>query len=443
MLPSSDQKLRLRPLIVTAVCFALTIAAGHAQLPGGPVPPQIAQGRAEGLTPEIEGLLKRMLAAYKKLDAYSDGGRLTMIQEMGRVRQATKMPSATDLQRPNRIQVLAGIQTISCDGEQLQIVLDRLRQYRQQKAPEAIGMGHIRMGAPGAALDQGYPEILEFLLGQSVYARWVSQIDSIRKRPEPVTIAGRECPAIIYQTVNKAYITLYLDPESSLLLRADIDNTEAQRTSGTSDTATLPTLNVVLQFDPIKVGSDVSDSDGRFALRDATAEGMRLVQRFESQAPGDPTNLGGAAAPPSTPPQHPLVGKPAPEIAGAPAEKKPTLYFLWSPRGDAGSLASVQMVQRLADKYNKPGADPSLSVLGISARSDITGLAKDILEAKKAKFRNIVDTDSSLAGAFSVSGLPSFAIVGPDGVVRDVIHGAPAQIEKELAEKLEALLAVP
>ncbi len=417
---------------ITSLCILLssaTLAFAQA-LP--PIAPQT--GRANGLTPEISGVLKRMLQAYQTADSYRDAGRLTMIQESGRVRQATKMPSTVDFQRPNLLQVVGGIQTVTCDGSDLQIVLDRLRQFRQQKAPGALHMDHIRMGAPGAGLDQGYPEILEFLLGQNVYNRWISQIDSIRMREDRVLIAGKSCRAIIYQTIHKAVITLYVDAETSLLVRADIDNTDAQRPAVAPglEGEELPKLNVVLQFDPMQI-NEPSSSDA-FTLRDASAEGMRHVERFEAEAPGDsrpPT--------PQKEPTHPLVGKPAPSIPGAATKDGPTLYFLWSPNRDAGSLASIKMLERLTDKIRPD----ELNILGISAESETPGMEAELLKAKKAAFPNVVDTGATLAAAFSIQGLPMFALADADGIVRHVLHGAPEQIESDLADKLETLAARP
>lgn len=255
-------------------------------------------------------MLGQMLDAYGAADTYRDGGRLTIVQETGRVRQITKMPSETVYARPGKLHVLGGMQSIACDGEQLQVVLDALKQFQQSPAPKKLVMEHVKMGAPGAGLDQGYPELLEFLLGENVIGRWTAQMRTvaISNKEKPAVVADRACITVSYETTMGAEINLFIDAETHFMLRCDIDNTRAQQSpnappqSGPPQSGPMPKLQVVLQFDPVRAGGELEDSS--FSLSDPAAEGMRKVDAFEATAPGvaDMADVPGQPTPTSTTP---------------------------------------------------------------------------------------------------------------------------------------------
>ena len=259
--------------------------------------------RPEGYTREVEAVLGQMLAAYRDAETYRDEGRLTIVQETGRVRQITKMPSTTAYARPGKLHVLGGMQSIACDGEELQVVLDALKQFQQRPAPEKLVMDHVKMGAPGAGLDQGYPEVLEFLLGENVIERWTGQMRkvAILNKDKPAVVAERECVTVSYETIMGADINLFVDAETHLLLRCDIDNTKAQQSpNAPPQSGQPPKLQVVLQLHPVEIGVELDDAT--FSLADPAAEGMRKVDAFEATAPGVadlPDNAPGAPTPTS------------------------------------------------------------------------------------------------------------------------------------------------
>lgn len=433
-----------RRIAVVLGLLIQTPAAGQLA-PGVP----LAQvGRAQGLTPEIEAVLKDMLAAYRGLEAYADAGRIAILQETGRIQQATKMPSSVVFARPSRIAVVGGMQTVACDGEQLQIVLDALKQYQQAPAPEVLTMERVRMGAPGAGLDQGYPEVLEFLIGERVYERWVALIDSIALRGggEPREIAGRRCIELAYRTIHRADITLYIDAETSLLMRADIENTEAQRPAGGArdPLVQLPRTQIVLQLDPVRTGA-AALAGRSFTLRDGAAEGMRRVEEF------DPSLADGTAPPDGAGAGVDLIGKPAPAITATDIEGatvtpeqfsgRPALYFLWSPKGDPGSLGAIGMIGRIRDQLGEAGG--RLAVLGISTASDPPGLARDVLAAKGATFRNVVDHHGNLTRGFGAIGVPAYVVAAADGRVLEVLRGPPEEVEARLTTILNRAVGRP
>lgn len=384
--------------------------------------------RPEGYTREVETVLGEMIAAYANADSYRDNGRVTVLQQTGRVRQITKMPSTTALRRGGEIHVLGGMQSITCDGQQLQIVLDTLGQFQRLPAPSELTMGHLRMGAPGAGLDEGYPEVLEFLLGDKVLERWTSQMRKVAivNQDKMAKVADRNCLTLAYETVHGAEINLFIDVQTHLLVRCDIDNTRAQQSpNAPASTSEPPTVQVVLQFDPAEVGSKLSDAT--FALADPAAQGMRLVEVFEAKAPGE-------SAPQPAPSPSQLVGKPAPSIPDQNFAGKPALLFFWSPDAGPGNLAAIQMVERLRVGAGESG----VAFLSLVAAGADPVVVDDLLAAKKAGYPNAMDTTGDVARRYHIDALPAWVLIGADGKVQHTASGDPNAAEQELALKLRA-----
>jgi hypothetical protein len=360
------------------------------------------------------------------------------------------MPSKTVFHRPDRLQVTGGMQSISCDGERLQVVLDALRQYTLVTAPEALAFEHVRMGAPGGGFDDGYPEILRFLLGgEDLLERWLATIARIQLVPSdpPVAIEGEDVHVVKYRTSHMADVTLYISAGSKLLLRCDIDATHAQRPAGQSPgagEAPPPQLEVALELHPLTVDGPIPDQV--FAVSEP--EGMRRVAEFANQPPGgsgvpDPAAPGDAA--------HPLEGEALPPVAGSDLDGMPVgaqtlagkvvLVFFWTAAGDPASLAAIQVAARIADRF---GESAGFSLLSIAAGGSDSKVVRDLLEAKKAPVRTIVDSDGRLAAAFSISELPAFFLADAGGTVtRAVLAQPPPAAEAELIEAIDLLLAPP
>jgi hypothetical protein len=432
--------------------LVLGASSAAAQVGLGPAMPMPPAGRAAGLTPQIETILKQMLAAYEAADAYRDAGRITVRQTTGRIRQTTEMPSAIVFRRPNLLSVVGGAQSLASDGRTLQIVLDALRQYTSSPAPPRLTMEDVRMGAPGAGLDQGYPEVLEFLLGEEVYDRWSGQIARIEPAGQE-TIGDRPCHRVRYRSIYGAEVTIYIDTATSLLLRCDIDATGTLSPPGTpSDPAAQegPRLEVRYELFPAQVNRET-----RGASFDVVQpQGMRLVKQFQNQPQsslGEPPNDDLSAAPPPAaspaPQNQSLVDLPAPEIRGVdlagrrlePADLagKVTLLFFWSPDGGPDNLAAIQMIQRVADRFQD---QPSVGILGIGGMTERPEIIGDLLRAKKATFRTVIDGNGLMMRSFGIQELPTFCIVASDGIIRHASSGASPEVEAALSEQIGALV---
>lgn len=455
---SLNLKAVFRGAFVGAILCLLT-HAGWAQVGGGLGPGFAGQapvGRAHGMTPQIEEVLKRMLAVYQEAQAYKDDARVSVRQANGRVVQTTEMPSLVVFRRPNLLRVVGGAQSIASDGKTLQIVLDRLNQYTSTTSPQRLHMEHVRFGAPGGGLDEGYPEILEFLLGSDVFDRWVGSVSKISMDDKQADVDGHACHVIRYSTVYKASVVMYIDATRSLLLRCDIDASATMQSpgspSGPADQSENQSVEVRYDLFPIEINNDVPE--GLFAVE--KPEGMKLVTSFQAQ----PYSLSGDEdAAPSQPPvdepgafsdeqAEPMgqewVDQQLPKIDGVDLlgqpfkpetlDGKTALVFFWSPDSGPDSLVAIHMVQRVSKRFTH---DPGVTFLSVSTKADQPNVVKNLLRAKQATYPTVLDNGGLTSQAFGLQGLPMFFVVSSDGVVRHVLYGGDPDMEDELVDKIK------
>ncbi len=449
----------VRRVVFAGALFFLLTRAGLAQVDGGFGPGFAGQppvGRAHGMTPQINKVLTRMLAVYQEARSYKDDARVSVRQGSGRVAQTTEMPSSVVFRRPNLLRVVGGAQSIVSDGQTLQVVLDRLRQYTSGPSPESLHMEHVRFGAPGGGLDEGYPEVLEFLIGSDVYERWAARVAKISIDAEQAEVDGHACHVIRYNTVYKASIAMYIDAARSLLLRCDIDATATMQApgspSGPTDQSEKQTVEVRYDLFPVEINAETPEA--LFAV--VAPKDMTLVSSFQTQpyslsgddgapemeAPAvEPEALNGAQA---AEPGLEWVGRALPKIDGVdllgePFEPetlngKTALVFFWSPDSGPDSLVAIHMVQRVTRKFTH---DPGVAFLSVSTKADQPNVVKNLLRAKQATYPTVLDNHGLTSQAFGLQGLPMYFVVSPDGVVRHVLYGGDPEMEDSLVEKIK------
>src|SRR5262245_61642813 len=103
------------------VVILLLASTGAAQSPvsrpaGAPPPFRRSSGKPLGLTPEIDGLLRKLVSTYQRAGSYRDQGRVTLVQQTGRVKTTTETPLELTFQRPNLLRLDAGHYIAACDG---------------------------------------------------------------------------------------------------------------------------------------------------------------------------------------------------------------------------------------------------------------------------------------------------------------------------------------
>jgi peroxiredoxin len=171
-------------------------------------------------------------------------------------------------------------------------------------------------------------------------------------------------------------------------------------------------------------------------------EGLRKVRQFEQDYGAQPTET----EPTGDDPVHGshLVGKPAPALAGTDIDGKPfqlddlkgkpALLFFFDVGGGQHDLLAIPIVQRFAQ-----GHGGKLAVLGINAGNQGADVVRDVLKAKQADFRTVLDAERRLGLAFRLGGTPTFVLMDSGGVVRWAYLGTPPDLSERLDRQLSLL----
>jgi cytochrome c biogenesis protein CcmG/thiol:disulfide interchange protein DsbE len=426
---------------------AQTLAqAGPGPLQSGAPPfARRQEGDPQGWNAEIEAFLKKLLATYQNATSYRDRGRVKLTQQMGRVKTTTEMPMELTFQRPNLLFLDAGQYTVVSDAKVLFFVVPSLNQFTAAKAPEKIEKKHLQAGSVMGGADEGHPDLVDFLVQPEAYRVLLGQISKISWKPE-ATVEGQPCRVLFYETVLKTKITTFVETNRMLILKVEAETSSNLPTAGPSAmpaTPPQPPSLVSYELWPVELNTDLGSNAFRFKL----PPGCQRVAQI-----GAGTEPGREFAPPGREPGEAaegghLVGHPAPPVSGTDLAGKPlaaadlrgkvVLLFFWSLDGGEHTLLSIPIVQQLADQFKDR---PEVLVLGVSGDEDKTPVVSQLLERKKARFRNVIDEGMKLRTDFQLGGVPTFVLIGADGTVRWAKLGAPPTLREELAAKLREAL---
>jgi peroxiredoxin len=143
-----------------------------------------------------------------------------------------------------------------------------------------------------------------------------------------------------------------------------------------------------------------------------------------------------------------LLNRPIPEISGSDLAGKPVtmadlrgktvLLFCWSMSGGEYCLLSLPIVQDLAEHFKNR---PELVVLGITGDTEQIDVIKQLMERKNARFRNLLDPGRAIESQLQLGGVPTFIIVGTDGLVKWARLGAPPTLKDDLIREIEKALS--
>jgi thiol-disulfide isomerase/thioredoxin len=142
----------------------------------------------------------------------------------------------------------------------------------------------------------------------------------------------------------------------------------------------------------------------------------------------------------------PLVGKPAPDINLALAEKgkfqlkdhrdkNVVMIDFWA-TWCGPCVMELPILTEVADSYK----DKGVVFYAINLR-ETTDKIKKFQEDKKLKFTVALDTDGAIGDRYQVQGIPTLVLVDKKGVVQSVHIGYNPGIKAELKKELDALLA--
>jgi outer membrane lipoprotein-sorting protein len=424
-------------VVCLAILFltAVDSKVAHGQLqPRSPLPgvPPLQRTAAEpaGWNADIETFLKRLTDTYAKANSYRDHGRIVMIQRSGRVRTTTEMPMELAFQRPNRLLFDGGQHQVACDGKAVTIAVVALRQFTTRPAPERLDGQHLQAWSVMGGVEQGHPELVDFLLRPNAYELWQRQMTNVAWKAD-ASVEGVSCRVLEYETVEGTRVRTYVDPKRMILLRVIAETRPGDQ-------------KIDVSYDLGTVALNGSVDEKEFAFNPPA--GFRRVAQFDPNAQSAGHD---EPAPAANPPEAaPIIGKTAATIAGrdlrgqmfnpGQMRDKVTLLFFWSLSGGQYSLVSLPVVQQVADYFQN---QRDVLVLGISGDSQKAEVITQLMERKKCNFITVFDEDLKLRQAYQIGGEPTFVVVGRDNKVTWARLGAPPTLRQDLLAEIEKALS--
>lgn len=424
--------------------IAPALARTHA--PGAAAQPVAG---ASAMPANVRTVLERARREYAAASSYRDRAEITF-DLRGKdsagdlVEQSTTNGIEFLFQRPGRFVVRTDELQIISDGTNLWAIMEHIGQYTQSPVPaDLIGATNdpilslvhqhrpalVLLSPPVAAADAG---VERFFRAGTTFER---AIPETRKGKPGVRIRGITDPAM--PGMGASPYSAWFSDQTGLLEEIRIDLTKTfgdmlvgapgQDVPGTPRTVDKAELLYV--FSDIRVNQPVPAS----AFSYKAPSSMRKVQSFELGAPGGGLQLG-------------LIGQMAPVFAGQTLggdevaldalRGKVVVLDFWA-TWCAPCIATIPAVQRVAERF----AGRNVVVIGINQdRAGSEEKVREFLSARNISFRQILDFEGELGGAYSVSAIPCTVIIDPRGVIQDIDLGGHQNLEESLTDRIETVL---
>jgi len=292
-------------------------------------------------------------------------------------------------------------------------------------------------------VDEGHPELTDFLFRSDAAEIFLKQLAKISWRTNAL-VAGVSCRILAWETARGTKVAMAVDTNRMLMLKvkAEVPATAPQPGAAPPAAgAAAPMVMLTYDLSPVELNPKLDTS--AFAYKPPA--GSRRVSEIgaDTDQPASPH-----AEQATGPEGAHLLNRPVPEISGRDLAGKPVtatdlqrktlLLFCWSMSGGEYCLLSLPIVQEVADHF-KSRAD--LVVLGITGDTDQTEVINQLMERKKASFRNLLDPGRQIEAQLQLGGVPTFIVVGPDGLVKWAKLGAPPTLKEDLIRELEKSLS--
>jgi len=376
-----------------------------------------------------KSVLEAMAAAYKMATSYADKGTLRIRAVQGTQKVDQTLDYALVMVRPNkvRLQVFEGVMV--CNGQHLEAFVNDLPgQIVQRPAPPKIDIktvfaDRILASAISQGPTQGFSWVPISLLLMTVD----DPLKTILYRSaqpvllEPAKIGDRDCYRVQLVRPDGVAI-LWIDQESLLLRRMDFPFEELVRSAGEP------------KLENVSLSAEFAD-----AALDAAVDPSAFKQEIPAKAQVGEWLL---------PPQFLLLGKPVPDfrfvgpdgkaIEAKAMEGNVAVLQFWA-TGSTQCRVGLSIVEKLYKKYQE---NPRVRFLAVSvdpAKIDDKEL-KAMLEETNVTVPYARDPDEH-ARRFSLQGIPSTCVIGPNKIVQDYQPGYSPTMEADLSTKIEKLLA--
>lgn len=336
-------------------------------------------------------------------------------------------------ERPNRLLFLRvdgdmGATVVS-DGETLLQYVAELHQYTKAPAPESLdafsssvsGMMLIEGGMGGFMMALLADDPLERLTANVTASEYVGR----------ETVDGVACHHL--RLMQEEWdIDIWVTAEGEPTLRRIRPDLSKQ--FGDEEKEAGFTMAISLDYTNWNFGCEIPE--GTFAFTPPSR--TELVEEFEAIAPSE-------VLPPIAS-IHPLIGEPAPTFALVKLEgdeafelkqaigKQVIVLDFWA----TWCPPCVEGLPKLAE-VAKDFEDKSVAVYAVNVEEEPEAV-REFLQSHELKLQVLLDSNSSVAQKYNVSGIPQTVIIGLDGRVHVLHVGLPGDLKGELTESITALL---
>jgi len=375
-----------------------------------------------------DGVLKDMVAAYKKASTYSDNGTVRLVAEgvMGRVDKSADF--SLTFERPNKLRMDVYRATVVCDGKQLYATIEDLPdQVLVRDAPKEFTVESIyRDRILATTLSQGFA-------GASPQWMLLTADDPMKillhgvegtSLGEPGEIGDRD-----YYRVNIARkdgtAVFWIDRESHVLRRIELPTDELRRMLARG--GEVKEVLLVADFTDARLDAEIDAEKFHFEI----PAGANQVKFF---VPPHPAQLLGKKAP-----EFRFTDMEGNSVTGESLAGKIAVLDFWASWCDP-CRESLPMLSKIAEQFKD---NQQITFLTVSVdQPEVKNQALlDMLSELDVKLPVVRDTDRHANTLFHSTSIPTMFILDAEGVAQDFHVGGNPDLADVLPEKLEKLLA--
>ena len=411
--------------------------------------PVASQPAATPMPPEVRTVLERAKRTYSAASSYRDRAEVTFDlrgkdSKGEAVEQSTTNEIEFFFQRPGRFVVRTDEVRIVSDGASVWAIMEQIGQYTQAPAPTDIGLATgdpvlslvhqhrpalVLLSPPPAPGEQG---VERFFRPGTTFERAAPES---RKGKPGMRIRGTTDPAM--PGMGASPYSAWFSDETGLLeeIRIDLTKTFADMLVGAAGQdfpgtpQTVDKAELLYAFSNIRLNEPAPATTFEYK----PAASMRKVDSFELGAPGGASQMS-------------LIGQEAPVFAGQTLggdelslealRGKVVVLDFWA-TWCAPCVAVIPQVQKVAERF----AGRNVVVIGINQdRAGSEDKVREFLALRSVNFRQILDFEGELGGAYQVSAIPCTVIIDPKGVIQDIDLGGHQNLEESLSDRIETVL---
>ena len=413
---------------------------------------QVAATGAAALTvPEdARRLLDEVAAAYRKLDAYADDGRIEIRFLLDGKETVQTLPVAISVQRPNKLEVRHPDLTVVADGSTITTAVSALKQFAQVPCPKTLTVVGLGANSPPveSLLFQGAGSVmtrwlLSFVMDPDPIPALLAEARSVRLEPDrAVDAAKARCLRV--DRLTGPGIRMLIDPRTSLAT-----GMELVMEGGAPSSRGVELKSIAWTSGDVKT---VAPAPTAFRFTPPTGFARLAEVGVDPANPPDPAAR-----------NHPLLGQPAPDfsVAVLQPQGKTRLISRTDLRGKVvlldfwatwcgPCLEELPQIQRLIEFYGEQKKPVVFLAISQDEQPEegktLRGLVETTLKARSLEIERDsvayigLDPDKTIGGRFDVQALPTVVLIDEEGVIRHYGVGFRPDVGKELGDRIDALL---